>query len=737
MTINIEQIEKSQPVPSIPSICHPHLDLKMQNSQIDDSVDFTALIGSLHAPYTDPASIESESDDGCPYPKDEDETRIAHSADDETVVYTDEPKGGIENELDCDEDTWHSFTEPNKKTAIDAEADEMYAADLLADSSESGTSKATATGVHNIVSLIEPLQTDTTDTTDITDATHSVTLDVDSSALTKFRKAPETGLIASAIGNHLPDRKAAGRVEIQLREGYLQEIMRSAEACLASTGLHFQRAGAIVAVSADPDTQEAVIQELHTLALVHALDGVSAWMRPDKRNNSWVQTDPSERICHVMVKTGRFQHLAVLKCLTRQPFLRSDGSLCSQIGYEPATASFGVFKPEEYDVPDQPTRQQAMDALALLDELLDEFAFAMPHDRSAALSGMLTAVVRVSLPLAPMFHVRAAQIGSGKSYLCELIAALATPQRGTPVGFPIRDEECTKLLLAQLARAPAVIEFDNLTSDLKPHKSLCTALTSERMEGRILGRTKIIQVGTQVMFLSSGNNVGPIGDMTRRCLTINLDPACEVPATRTFQRPHLIDDVRKDRCRYVSAALTVVRGWIVASDTSVQCKPLASYSRWSDWCRLPLIWLGHPDPATAVFESMDSDPERQLLGRLLCLWKDEFCGESIRVRDVVERTKAAHPGTGELTEVLLTIAGDRDKVNNRKLGHWITRHAGQVVDGNRLSRAPKTSNVESWRVESVMSVMSVAVVTTAPVTNPVTSTVLGQASNDERSEGKP
>ena len=69
-------------------------------------------------------------------------------------------------------------------------------------------------------------------------------------------------------------------------------------------------------------------------------------------------------------------------------------------------------------------------------------------------------------------------MGVGKSYLCELITAFATPRRGTPTSFPNDDDECRKLLLAELLRALAVVEFDNLTGDLLPHKSLCTALTS-------------------------------------------------------------------------------------------------------------------------------------------------------------------------------------------------------------------------------------------------------------------
>jgi len=57
-----------------------------------------------------------------------------------------------------------------------------------------------------------------------------------------------------------------------------------------------------------------------------------------------------------------------------------------------------------------------------------------------------------------------------------------------------------------LLTAPAVVEFDNLTTDLIPHKSLCTILTSEFISGRILGQSKTAEVGTRTLFLSSGNN---------------------------------------------------------------------------------------------------------------------------------------------------------------------------------------------------------------------------------------
>ena len=272
-----------------------------------------------------------------------------------------------------------------------------------------------------------------------------------------------------------------------------------------------------------------------------------------------------------------YNHLPVLNGMTRQPYLRPDGSLTMAAGYDAATGMFGVFDAREFAVPERPTRVQAEAALAVLTDLLTEFSFAGDTDLAAALVALLTAAVRPSLPHAPMFHARAHMVGSGKSYLCELITAFATPQRGTPTTFPADDEECRKLLLAEFLRAPAVIEFDNLTGDLVAHRALCTALTSEHITGRILGVSKTATVSTRALFLSSGNNVGPVQDMARRCITIHLAPQCEVPAAREFQRPELVREVLRERGRYVSAALTIVRAWIVAGRPKTSCKALGRF----------------------------------------------------------------------------------------------------------------------------------------------------------------
>jgi len=498
--------------------------------------------------------------------------------------------------------------------------------------------------------------------------------------------------ISKAEAKHLPI--------IRIQPGEINRIVDIAESELAKTLRHYQRGGIIVTISTDPATRATTVKMLTMPSLTRVLAGLAIWHRFDKREMDWLTCDPPERHIKILHDAMQYPHLPILNGIARQPYLRPDGSLVTLSGYDAKTGMFGVFDPRQYNVPENPTLAQAQAALSKLTELISEFEFKTPHDEAAALSAILTAVIRPSLRLALMFHVLAAQIASGKSYLCELITLFATPEKSTPHSFPADDEEMRKLLLAELLTAPAVIEFDNLTTDLIPHKSLCTALTSEYMSGRILGQSKTAEVGTRTLFLSSGNNVEPVRDMTRRVITIRLDPKCEIPATREFNK-NPVDEVHKKRGEYVAAALTIVRAWIVAGRPKTDLKPLNSYGDWAELCRHPLVWLGLADPATGVFETMAHDPDREELSALLEVWERHFSKHSTSVKQIVEY--CGNPNYEDLKEVVIEIASERDgSINKKRLGWWIKRHSGRVVNGMRLvsDDSLKTNSVR-WKIEKI------------------------------------
>jgi hypothetical protein len=487
---------------------------------------------------------------------------------------------------------------------------------------------------------------------------------------------------------------------ILVQPGHLTQALDAVEDVLARTGSHYRRGNRLVRISVDPHTQLHSIQEVTAQNLIVTLAGVSRWLRFDQRAGGWRTIDPCPRVCNLLVDSWPFSRLPVLSALAYQPHLRQDGTVCSTPMYDSMSGIFGVFNEDAAAVPSHPMREQALEALAILNDLLAECAFAGPEDKAAALSALLTAAVRPGLPQAPMFHVMAHQPGSGKSYLCQLITAMATSAPGAPMAFPRSNDACDKLLLARLMRAPAVIEFDNLTTDLRAFDKLCTALTSEHIEGRDLGTSRTMQVGTRTLFLSSGNNVRPVEDMIRRCVCIYLDPGVETPAARTYKRPSMLADVKRERHKYVAAALTVVRAWIVAGRPMTGAPPFSSYVDWSAWCRQPLLWLDHPDPVASVFKGMANDPAHLLLNRVLNGIKEQHDQASVKVREIIASSHSMGENE-DFRDALAEAAGGPDTVNARKLGHWLARHEGRVANGLRLRRGSGGGNVECWRVESV------------------------------------
>jgi len=496
---------------------------------------------------------------------------------------------------------------------------------------------------------------------------------------------------------------AKHKATIKVAPGEMHRIVDAAEMLLAQNGRYYQRGGIISAVQTDLESKATCIKPVSLNALLRAASGVAIWTRYDKRTVADVVCDPPQRHIGVLADSEAYNHLPALTGIARQPYLRPDASIVIDAGYDTPTGLFGAFDARKFRVKDKPNKQDAENALGELRALLKEFDFADACDEAAAVAAMLTATVRPSLPTAPLFHVKAPQIASGKSYLTGIIAAFASPTTPSAQTFPTSEEECAKLLLATLLESPACVIFDNLTSDLIPFKSLCSALTEEHLTGRILGVSKTATVGTRSLFLSSGNNVDAVRDMARRCITIALDPKVETPATRQFKSDPLVA-VRHERERYVSLALTIVRAWIAAGRPTTKCKPLASYGRWSDWVRQPLLWLGMADPAARVFEQLAHDPDRETLGRLLHAWRKAFSTEPTMIRDAVAKAMV----NPELNEVVREIAEERGEINRRRLGKWIARHQGRIVDGLRFERASGTTAAERWIVKLVTSVSSVS-----------------------------
>ncbi|WP_230279782.1 DNA-primase RepB domain-containing protein [Croceicoccus sp. Ery15] len=473
----------------------------------------------------------------------------------------------------------------------------------------------------------------------------------------------------------LRESQARNRALIRLCPGEMPAIQDVSERLLAQRGDLYQAGGLIVGVSLDHKTGDARIVPIGDSALTLALSSVCDWEKFDGRSKSWVRCDPQPRHVGLLYKSDTYSHLPVLQGVARQPYFDpKTGKLVTKSGYDPDSQRLGTFNPDLFSFP-EPTEQAAREALTLLQDLIGEFHFATDHDRAAALCAILTATVRPSLDLAPAFHVTAPSSGSGKSYLSEVISLFAGPAGSSRVSYPRTSEEATKVILSLLMSAPAVIEFDDMDTDWLPHGAINRMLTSSSMTDRVLGVSKVATVSTSTLVLGSGNNVGPLRDLARRVLTINLNAKSEAPGTLTY-KGNPVAAIKVDRERYVSAALTIVAAWEAAGRPRASVPSIASYGgAWADHCRHPLIWLGLPDPAFALLEQMRSDVDADNLLRLLQEWHQKFGDKPMSVRRLLQDGHGTyvHDALLELPVV------ERGEINRSRLGHYFKRNRDRIL----------------------------------------------------------
>ena len=119
---------------------------------------------------------------------------------------------------------------------------------------------------------------------------------------------------------------------------------------------------------------------------------------------------------------------------------------------------------------------------------------------------------------------------------------------------------------------------------------------------------------------------------------------------------------------------------------------------------------------------MAEDPDRETLDRLLTAWQSAFGKTPAMVRDAVKQASAFGDEHVDLREVLRDIADERGEINRRKLGWWMRRNAGRIVDGRRFVRASGNRSAEAWRVESPELVMPVSPVPSVPSVQSVSGT---------------
>jgi hypothetical protein len=439
--------------------------------------------------------------------------------------------------------------------------------------------------------------------------------------------------------------------------------------------------------------------------LVEAFTRAAWWEKYNAKSQEWHRINCPDQVAATYLARGGHWKLPKLWSVITAPTLRPDGTVLQKPGYDEKTATWydpcGVDYPQ---VPEKPTKEDAERALKLLREVFKTVPFTSAVDEAVLLSLALTALVRRSLPSAPLGAISAPIMASGKTMIADTIAILPMGTPAPAMKLAETDEEAAKTALAVLAEGDPVVLIDNVERPLQGDW-LCTILTSETYRQRILGRTEMMNVPTTTLFLATGNHLVIAGDLRTRALLCRIDPKSEHPEQRQFDYD-LREHVAARRAELVVAGLTIMRAFIATGEVkhvADHVKPWGRFERWSEMVRAPLVWLECADPCESLSALQNEDPEHKELQRMLHAWHGAFGSDPTTAREAVEYVSGMPPlaeSQKQLKEVLSDIARDRGgELNVKKAAKWLQRHVGRRVNGRQFIKADEKDHVALWKVE--------------------------------------
>jgi len=211
---------------------------------------------------------------------------------------------------------------------------------------------------------------------------------------------------------------------------------------------------------------------------------------------------------------------------------------------------------------------------------------------SVWLAAVLTAIIRGSIPTAPLFGFSAPTKGSGKTLAADLVGIIATGNDIPAMSIPDSEEELRKTLFSSLLAGDEVVLLDNVKAGV-PLKSdaLNAILTKSSYGGRVLGASTILTVPVVTTFLATGNNFSVDEDLRRRTLVCHIDPLIENPDQRRFDWDARVE-TRANRGELVAAVLIIIRAFMSAKEagdptTNLELVPYGSFENWDALVRYP------------------------------------------------------------------------------------------------------------------------------------------------------
>ncbi|MDH5493786.1 MAG: hypothetical protein OEY14_17680, partial [Myxococcales bacterium] len=196
---------------------------------------------------------------------------------------------------------------------------------------------------------------------------------------------------------------------------------------------------------------------------------------------------------------------------------------------------------------------------------------------------------------------------------------------------------------------------------------LAAALTLTAWKDRLLGKTRMLAVPKQVVWIATGNNVRLSTELARRCVRVRIDARVDRPWLRSgFKHPALIDWAMQHRAALVHGALTLIQNWLARGRPPGKGR-LGSFESWAEVMGGILETAGIEGFLGNLGSLYDrADTEGAMWRELVVVWWATHQDEPVRVADLAKLCAA-----GDLMESVLGEGSEKSQ--HIRLGRALLR----------------------------------------------------------------
>lgn len=327
---------------------------------------------------------------------------------------------------------------------------------------------------------------------------------------------------------------------------------------LANAESHFNRGGVVVRLVKD-EVGRPSLSNVSAAALTSDIEEVAVLIEKDRKGVARPATCSEARAKLILASRAFAEELPRLRVISNCPLLiERDDELLVVTGYDRKSGILAQgAAPAEMDLPE---------AIGLLDEILVDFQFATPSDRSRALAAIITPALNMGELLpgrAALDLGEANDSQSGKGFRQRLTAAVygqllavVTVQKSGVGGL---DEAFDRQLIA----GKNFILLDNIRGKIDRPK-IESFLTEDTYNARC-SYSRNMEINprlTCVMFTS--NKADITKDLANRSACVRILKQPDGYQYRKYPEGDILDRVRAQQSSYLGAVFTVVREWHAA-----------------------------------------------------------------------------------------------------------------------------------------------------------------------------